>query len=53
VLAGKVIGHRVPRCCAKEFITFLAKIDRATRPHLELHVIVDNSSTHKTEEVRS
>ena len=52
VLDGKVIGHCVPRCCAKEFIKFLATIDGATPPHLELHVIVDNSSTHKTEEVR-
>lgn len=52
VLDGTVIGHCVPRCCAKEFIKFLAKIDGATPPHLALHVIVDNSSTHKTEEVR-
>lgn len=52
VLDGKVIGHCVPRCCAKEFIKFLAKIDGATPPQLALHVIVDNSSTHKTEEVR-
>ena len=51
VLDGKVIGHCVPRCCAKEFIKFLAKIDRATPSDLDLHVIVDNSSTHKTEAV--
>jgi transposase len=51
VLDGKVIGHCVPRCCAKEFIKFLAKIDGATPRELDLHVIVDNSSTHKTEEV--
>jgi hypothetical protein len=30
VLDGKVIGHCVPRCCAKEFIKFLTKIDGAT-----------------------
>jgi transposase len=52
VLDGKVLGHCVPRCCAKEFIKFLAKIDGATPPQLDLHVIVDNSSTHKTDEVR-
>lgn len=52
VLDGKVIGHCVPRCCAKEFIKFLAKIDRATPPDLDLHVIVDNSSTHKTAQVQ-
>lgn len=52
VLDGKVIGHCVPRCCAKEFIKFLATIDRATPPDLDLHVIVDNSSTHKTAEVQ-
>lgn len=52
VLDGKVIGHCVPRCCAKEFIAFLAKIDGATPRQLDLHVIVDNSSTHKTPEVQ-
>ena len=52
VLDGKVIGHCVPRCCAKEFIKFLTKIDGATPRHLDLHVIVDNSSTHKTPEVQ-
>jgi transposase/DNA-binding CsgD family transcriptional regulator len=53
VLDGKVIGHCVPRCCAKEFIKFLAKIHRATPADLDLHVIVDNSSTHKTQEVQT
>ncbi len=52
VLDGKVIGHCVPRCCAKAFIKFPAKIDGATPRHLDLHVIVDNSSTHKTPEVQ-
>lgn len=51
LLDGKVIGQCVPRCSAKEFIKFLSKIDAATAPDLDLHVIVDNSSTHKTEDV--
>jgi transposase len=37
---------------AIEFIGFLKKIDRERARHLALHLIVDNSSTHKTQEVR-
>ncbi|OKP70138.1 IS630 family transposase [Pseudomonas fluorescens] len=33
---------------AKEFLAFLQQIDRNTPARLDLHVILDNSSTHKT-----
>ncbi len=52
VVDGKVIGQCVARHRAKEFIAFLAKIDRETSPELALHVIVDNYSAHKTDEVK-
>ena len=51
VLDGKVIGQCVKKHGAKEFIAFLRKIDRETPPDLDLHVIVDNYSAHKTEAV--
>lgn len=48
---GKVIGRVTQRHRAKEFLAFLSQINRNIPPHLDLHLIVDNSSTHKTPEV--
>jgi transposase len=48
VASGKVISQLTPRHRAVEFKRFLARIDRAVPAQLELHVICDNSSTHKT-----
>ena len=52
VLDGKVIGECLPRHRHQEFLKFLRKIDRATPAALELHLIVDNYSTHKHEQVK-
>ena len=52
VLDGKVIGECLPRHRHQEFLKFLRKIDRETPPALELHLIVDNYSTHKHEQVK-
>jgi transposase len=43
-----VIGRCLPRHRAKEFIRFLKVIDQETPPALDLHLIVDNASTHKS-----
>ena len=53
VKTGEVIGECLPRHRAKEFIRFLKKIDRTVAKYLDLHLIVDNYSTHKTKEVRA
>jgi transposase len=53
VKTGQVIGECLPRHRAKEFIRFLRKIDRIVAKHFDLHLIVDNYSTHKTKEVRA
>ena len=37
----------------QEFIRFLKKIDRTVAKHLDLHLIVDNYTTHKTKEVQA
>lgn len=52
LLDGVVIGECHARHRAKEFITFLKRLDRETPPDLALHLIVDNSSTHKSPPVR-
>ena len=52
LLDGKVIGRCLPRHRSKEFIRFMNQIEQQTAPHLDLHVIVDNSSTHKSPPVK-
>jgi transposase len=53
VKSGLVIGDCQPRHRAREFIAFLRRIDRGVRKHLDVHVVLDNSSTHKTDEVKA
>jgi len=48
---GKVIGKTTKRHRSAEFLQFLDLIDKATRTAPAVHVILDNSSTHKTKAV--
>ena len=48
VASGQVIADMSPRHRAKEFIGFLNLISRQVPEDLAVHVVVDNSSTHKT-----
>jgi transposase len=52
LLDGKVIGACLPRHRSRQFIRFLTKIDAETLPGLDLHLIVDNYSTHKSPPVK-
>jgi transposase len=52
LLDGKVIGECLPRHRSREFIRFLEKIDSETPTGLDLHLIVDNYSTHKSPPVK-
>ena len=52
VASGQVITDLAPRHRAVEFIKFLNLINRSVPEHLDVHVVVDNSSTHKTPAVR-
>ena len=52
VLTGQILGRCHARHTAAEFIDFLRVIDRETPKRLGLHLIVDNSSTHSTPEVK-
>lgn len=51
VATGEVLGRVTQRHRAKEFLAFLRQIDRSTPEGLDLHLILDNSSTHTTEEI--
>ena len=56
ITSGKVIGRTAPRHRAKEFLSFMNLVDRrmkALKSHDEIHIILDNSSTHKTKEVQA
>src|SRR5215471_8056497 len=53
VKTGQVIGECLPRHRTKEFIGFLNKIDTAVDKALDLHLILDNYSTHKTKQVQN
>jgi len=48
VASGLVISDLTERHRAEEFRRFLNLVDRSVPADLEVHVIVDNSSTHKT-----
>jgi transposase len=45
---GKVIGRLHSRHRAIEFKQFLQTLDREVPDHLHVHLVLDNSSTHKT-----
>jgi len=50
--SGTVIADLTPRHRAEEFRRFLQRIDREVPEDLEVHVVVDNSSTHKAPTVK-
>jgi len=52
VLSGEVIGQCLPRHRHEEFLKFLRTIDRHVPNGLQVHLILDNYSTHKHENVK-
>jgi transposase len=50
--SGLVISQLTPRHRAMEFKRFLDRLDQAVPTGLDIHVICDNSSTHKTPAIR-
>jgi transposase len=52
VLTGAVIGQCLPRHRHEEFLTFLTTIDREVPRELQVHLILDNYSTHKHQAVQ-
>ena len=52
VKAGTVIGRCYPRHRAAEFRRFLDEIDARVPQDLDVHLVLDNSATHKTRLIR-
>ena len=48
IMTGKVIGSCLPRHRSKEFLTFLNQLERDVPADLEVHIILDNYSPHKS-----
>jgi transposase len=52
VASGNVIADLTPRHRAVEFQKFLNLIDKNVPEHLDVHVVLDNQSTHKTPSIQ-
>ena len=52
VTSGEVIGECRQQHRHQEFLSFLKTVEKQTPQELDLHLIVDNYSTHKHEKVR-
>ena len=50
---GEVLGSAVPRHTSDEFVAFLAAVVDTQPRRRAIHVIVDNLSAHKTQQVRT
>lgn len=53
VATGKVISQCKPRHRHQEFLSFLRHIDRNVPDNLDVHLVIDNYTTHKHIKVRS
>jgi transposase len=52
VTTGQVIADRIDRNDSATFIRFLALLDQMTPPHLRIHLIMDNGSSHTSAATR-
>ncbi|MGH2397237.1 MAG: IS630 family transposase [bacterium] len=48
ILTGKVIGSCLPRHRGKEFVRFLNQLEKDVPADLDIHIVLDNYSTHKS-----
>lgn len=53
VFTGEVIGECKQKHRHQEFLSFLKTVEKETPEELELHIIVDNYSTHKHQKVKN
>src|ERR1700675_936786 len=51
VKTGKVQGKTAERHTSAEFVDFLEQVVSGCKPHQEIHIILDNLSAHKTNQV--
>ena len=52
IATGRVIGKLFQRHRAEEFLKFLKEIEKAVPEDLDVHLVMDNYATHKTEKVQ-
>jgi transposase len=52
VASGQVLAEMTPRHRAEEFRRFLNLIDRSVPAQLDVHLVLDNSSTHRTPSIQ-
>ena len=52
VATGSVIASCMKRHRAREFRTFLDEVERNVPADLDIHVVMDNASSHKTKLIR-
>lgn len=52
VATGNVIGKTYRRHRAEEFVRFLDEIESRVPPDLDVHLVMDNYATHKTDSVK-
>ena len=52
ILTGKVMGQCLPRHRGREFVRFLQQVEGEVPPDLDVHLIMDNYSTHKSPPVQ-
>ncbi len=52
VATGNVIGKCTARHRAKEFLAFLREVEKQVPEGLDVHVVIDNASSHKTAAVQ-
>jgi transposase len=53
VKAGTIVGKCMPRHRAQEFRKFLDEVERNVPANLDIHVVMDNASSHKTRLIRA
>jgi hypothetical protein len=53
VKAGSVVGQCMPRHRAQEFRKFLDQVERNVPAGFDIHVVMDNASSHKTQAIRN
>ena len=53
VATGEVIGQLHRRHRSDEFLKFLQRIEAEVPPDLDVHLIMDNYGTHKTQQIRN
>jgi transposase/DNA-binding CsgD family transcriptional regulator len=53
VKAGTIVGKCMPRHRAQEFRKFLDEVERNVPVNLDIHVVMDNASSHKTKLIRA